>query len=61
MDFWKVSSKEVKILGIKINNKLNFNNHIKSICRKASQKLSALPRISSNLNMKKKYYYINQR
>ena len=43
------SSKEVEILGIKIDNNLNFNNHIKSICRKAGQKLS---RISSNLNMK---------
>ena len=46
------SSKEVEILGIKIDNNLNFNNHIKSICRKAGQKLSALLRISSNLNMK---------
>ena len=46
------SSKELEILGIK--NNLNFNNHIKSICRKAGQKLSALLRISSNLNMKQK-------
>ena len=49
------SSKEVEILGIKIDNNLNFNNHIKSICRKAGQKLSApLLRISSNLGMKQK-------
>ena len=54
------SSKEVEISGIKIDNNLNFNNHIKSICRKAGQKLSALLRISSNLNMKQKNYYINQ-
>ena len=47
-------SKEVEILGIKIDNNLNFNNHIKSICRKAGQKLSALLRISSNLSMKQK-------
>ena len=46
--------KEVKILGIKIDNNLNFNNHIKSICRKANQKLSTLLRISSNINMKQK-------
>ena len=46
------SSKEVEILGIKIDKNLNFNNHIKSICRKAGQKLSALLRTSSNLNMK---------
>ena len=31
-------SREVEILGIKIDNDLNFNNHIKSICRKAGQK-----------------------
>ena len=46
------SSKEVEILGIKIDKNLNFNNHIKSVCRKAGRKLSALLRISSNLNMK---------
>ena len=37
---------------LNFNKNLNFNNHIKSICRKAGQKLSALLRISSNLNMK---------
>ena len=31
-------SREVEILGIKTDNDLNFNNHIKSICRKAGQK-----------------------
>ena len=46
------STKEVEILGIKIDNNLDFNNHIKSICSKADQKLSVLLRISSNLNMK---------
>ena len=50
------SSKEVEILGIKIDNNLNFNNHIKSICRKACQKLSALLRISSNRNVRQKIY-----
>ena len=58
-EFTIKSSQEVEILGIKIN--LNFNNHIKSICRKAGQQLSALLRISSNLNMTQKNYYINQR
>ena len=63
-NLFKKSRKEVEILGIKILNYpniLNFNNHIRSICRKAGVKLSALLRISSNLNMKqKKIYYINQ-
>ena len=48
------SIKEVKILGIKIDNNLNFNNHTKSICRKAGQKLGALLKISSNLSIKQK-------
>ena len=53
------SSKEVDVLGIKIDNNLNFNSHIKSVCRKAGQKLSAHLRMSSNLNMTHKKY-INQ-
>ena len=54
------SSKEVEIFGVKIDNNLNFNNHIKSIYRKAGQKLSTMLRISSNLNVRQKNYYINQ-
>ena len=38
------SSKEKEILCIKIDNNLNYNNHAKSICWKAVQKLSALLR-----------------
>ena len=48
------SSDEVEILEIKIDNNLNFNNHINLISWKAGQKLSALLRISSNLNKKQK-------
>ena len=48
------SSKELEIFGIKVENDLNFNNHIKSICWKAGQKLHALLRISFNLNMRQK-------
>ena len=33
--------KEVEVLGITIDRNLNFKGHIKNICRKASQKLSA--------------------
>ena len=46
--------KEIEISGITIDNKLNFNNHIKSICRKSGQKLCALLRISLNFNMRQK-------
>ena len=48
------SSKDVEILSIRIDSNLNFNNRIKSICRKAGQKSSALLKISSNLSVKQK-------
>jgi hypothetical protein len=35
----------VKLLGIDIDYQLNFNYHIKNICRKASQQLNVLKRI----------------
>ena len=37
---------EEKILRILIDNNLNFKSHMKKICEKAKQKLSALARIS---------------
>ena len=48
------NSKEEVILGITIDDKLTFDSHIKSICRKAGQKLSALSRISPYLETDKK-------
>ena len=49
-----VASELETVLGIQIDNKLNFENHIKSLCNKASQKLGALQRISNMLDMQKK-------
>ena len=37
------SSKCEKILGIKIDNKLNFNTHVGEICQKGGQKINELP------------------
>ena len=48
------NSKEEVILGLPIDNKLSFDNHIKKICRKASQKSCALSRISNYLDSKQK-------
>ena len=42
------------ILGITIDQKLIFNKHIKNLCKKAGQKLSALLRISPHLDENKK-------
>ena len=47
------NSKEEVILGLTIDNKLSFDNHVKKICRKASQKTCALSRISNYLDPKR--------
>ena len=39
------NSREEKLLGVKIDNKLYFESHISSLCKKASQKLHALARV----------------
>ena len=44
-----INSKEVEILEIKVNQKLSFHQHIKSVSKKAGQNLSALLRISPYL------------
>ena len=41
-----------KLLGIKIDNKLTFNEHVSSICTKATQKLHALSRVSNFMSLK---------
>ena len=43
-----------KLLGITFDNNINMNDHIKSICKKASSKLYALVRISPYLNENKR-------
>ena len=43
------NSNEQEILGIAIYRTLTFHQHIKKICRKAGQKLSALLRLSPYL------------
>ena len=46
-------SKSVKLLGITIDNKLNFNEHILKLCKWVNQKLHALARISRYLDSRK--------
>ena len=56
-NFGNISLKNSKgevILGLTIDNKLSFDNHVKKICRKASQKTCALSRISNYLDSKQK-------
>ena len=42
---------EEKLLGIKFNSKLSFENHVSSLCKKASQTLHALARIVNYMNL----------
>ena len=44
------NSKGETILGVAIDNKLTFYNHMKELCEKTSHKISALDRISSYLD-----------
>ena len=48
------SSEEQKIIGVIIDNKLNFKSHVKNLCKKVSQKVWALEIISRNLNKTQK-------
>ena len=54
IDKCKITSTDtVKLLGITLDNKLNFNSHIEGICKKANQKISALFRIRKYLDREK--------
>ena len=48
------NSNEEKLLGIKIDTKLSFENHVSSLCKKASQKLHALARIVNYMDLSKR-------
>ena len=43
---WKIPTNK-KILGVIIDDKLNFKSHISELSKKASQKIAALSRLSS--------------
>ena len=43
-----------KFLGVKVDSDLNYEEHIRSICKKASAKLNALARVSPYNDEKKK-------
>jgi len=48
-----------KLLGVKIDSKLNFNSHIQDLCRKAGQKLNAISRISPYMDFAKRRLLVN--
>ena len=53
------SSKEQKIPGVTIDNKLTSKSHIKNLHKKASQKMGALSRLSNHLNDSQKRLIFN--
>ena len=44
------SAEEYAILGVAIDNRLTFNNHLKNLCKKIANKLNALTRIAPYLD-----------
>ena len=43
-------SKSIKLLGVKIDNKLHFDEHVSSLCKKVSTKIHALVRVSNSMD-----------
>ena len=43
---------EIKLLGVTMDQKLNFDSHVKSFCKTANQKVRALRRIKTFINFK---------
>ena len=53
------NSENEKILGVYFDNKLNFEYHIGKLCKKASQKLHALARVSVFMSIRQKKLIMN--
>ena len=48
-----------KLLGVKLDNKLNFNEHLGGIIKKASRKVSALSRVFPFMDLTKRQFLMN--
>ena len=48
-----------KFLGIKIDNKLTFEEHVEGLCKKTSQKVSAMARILSLMRFEQRKRFVN--
>ena len=58
ISLWKIA-KNQKIIGLTINNKLNFKSHLSELCKKASQEIAALSRLSIYLHNSEKKLIFN--
>ena len=48
-----------KLLGLTIDNKLKFKDHVSNLCKKTSQKLHALARVSQYMDLLQRKLIIN--
>ena len=53
------NSKCEKLLGIHFDDKLTFDPHVRSLCKKASQKLNAFARIAYSLKFEQRKLLLN--
>ena len=53
-EFDAKNSREEKLLGVKIDTNLSFENHVSSLCKKARQKLHALGRVVNFMDLAKR-------
>ena len=58
-NFGVTNSKSEKLLGVKFDHKLSFNDHISELCKKASRKIHALSRVASYMNISKRRILTN--
>ena len=54
-----LNSESEKLLGVTIDNKLNFNNHLQKILKKANQKVHVLARITPYMSIPKRRLLMN--
>ena len=54
-----IEDEQVRLLGVTIDNNLNFNSHINDICGKVNQKTSALSRLRFHISEKKAKLLLN--
>ena len=57
-DLTNNSENSVKLLDIKIDNKLSFEQHISTLCNKASNQLNVIERIQKFMGFKEKKFFL---
>ena len=54
-----INSKSEKLLGVKFDHKLSFDDHISELCKKAGKKIHALSRVASFMHISKRRILMN--